>query len=82
MTVCAICQYRLYARQGYFDRQLRRQQVLQQHAAMQRQWFQLQQLRLHHAQLRAQAQLAAMRERNRIMLFLIRNKPNGWWYLR
>lgn len=82
MTVCPICLNRLHARQIYLDRLHLRQQALQRRSLMHREWLSLQHLRLQLARLRVNGQLTAARERNRIMLALMRNRPRGPWYFR
>ena len=77
MTVCPVCLPRLFARQAYLDRLALRQQALQRASLQHRDWIRLQQLRLHLAQYRTNAQLAASRERNRTMLAIMRNRFRG-----
>ena len=77
MTVCPVCLPRLHERQAYLDRLALRQQALQRASLQRHDWFRFQQLRLHLAQYRTNAQLAASRERNRTMLAIMRNRFRG-----
>ena len=77
MTVCPVCLVRLSARQAYLDRLTLRQQALQRASLQHREWLRLQQLRLQIAQYRTNAQFTVARERNRIVLALMRNRNRG-----
>ena len=82
MTVCPICLVRLQRRQLYIDQLQARQMYAQRRSFIHREWLRNQHLRLQLARMRLQGRIAAMRERNRIMLTLLKRNPHGRWYIR